>query len=120
MPIVACSVILVTACAHRDEAHLTMPSGTEIGEYVTERWIAGFSMRFSRFAGRPGQSSEVISIANARCESSFGCGIAECSYDVTAAFDGEEPVTRKLWSQFERSPNGALNEVLVIWHERKR
>ncbi len=111
---------MLTACAHREDARLTMPSTSEIGGYVAEHWTADFDLRFGRFAGRPGQISVLVSVANARCEPNFGGAIAECYYDVTAAFNGEERVTRELWSQFERDGDGELSETLIIWHERKR
>lgn len=119
-PGAACSAVLLTACAHPNDARLMMPTTTEISGYVAEHWTADFNARFSRFAGQPGQSSELVSVSNARCQPSFGGEIAECYYVVTALFSGGEGVTRELWSQFERNDDGSLNEVLIVWHERRR
>ena len=78
-----------------------------------------FNDRFGRFAGRRGQTSDLVSVQNAKCVHAFAGSVAECSFDVTARFGGGESVTRQLWSQFEREPDGSLAEVLVTWHYRK-
>ena len=87
---------------------------------MAAHWGAEFNQRFSRFAERTGQSSEFVSVQNAQCELTWGETVAECAYDVTATFSGGESVTRQLLSQFERSHDGALVEVLIVWHELKR
>jgi hypothetical protein len=97
-----------------------MPTTTEISGSVAEHWTADFNARFSRVAGKSGQSSELVSVSNARCEPNFGGAIAECYYVVMALFNGSERVTRELWGQFERDDDGALDEVLIVWHERRR
>lgn len=83
-PVATCSALLLTTCAHHEDARLTMPSTSEICGYVAEHWTADFDIRFGRFAGRPGQSSVLVSVTDARCEPNFEGAIAECSYDVTA------------------------------------
>ena len=112
---------LLTACAHRvDQPPIELPSAAEIGGYVTAHWGTDFNQRFSRFAARPGQSSEFVSVQNPHCYLNWGGTVAECTYEVTASFSGKEIVTRQLQSQFERGGDGALTEVLIIWHEQKR
>ena len=115
------TMLLTTACAHRPSSRvIELPGAAEIGSYVSTHWGQDFNQRFSRFAARPGQSSTLVSVQNANCTLNWGGSVAECSYDVTASFEGSERVTRKLQSQFEREADGGLNEVVIIWHERKR
>lgn len=121
LPAAALFAFLLSACAHRvDKPPIELPSAAEIGGYVAAHWGTDFNQRFSRFASRPGRSSEFVSVQNPQCYLNWGGAVAECAYEVTANFSGEETVTRQLQSQFERDGDGALTEVLIIWHERKR
>lgn len=118
---VALPAVLLAACAHHAEKRpIDLPGAAEIGSYVAAHWGPDFNQRFSRFATRAGQSSVFVSVQNARCGHNWGGTIADCSYDVTATFSGGEEVTRQLWSEFERGGDGALNEVIIMWHERRR
>ncbi|CAN7328960.1 hypothetical protein LJR164_001826 [Phenylobacterium sp. LjRoot164] len=109
-----------TACAHEATRPIEAPTSAEVGDHVASQWDADFSQRFSRFAGRQGQPSQLISVRNVHCDRSWGGRIANCTYDVTAVFNAEESVTRRLVSEFERTEGGSLNEVIIMWHERKR
>ena len=112
---------LPAACAHRTIEHpIKLPDATEVGGYVAANWKQEFNQRFGRFAGRTGQSSDLISVQNVHCELRWSGTIAECSYDVTASFGRDEKITRQLWSQFERNGVGFLNETIVVWHELRR
>ena len=113
--------LLLSACAHQaGEPSIELPRAGEIGGYVAAHWRTDFDQRFSRFAARPGQSSELVSVQNQQCYLNWGGTVAECTSEVTASFSGKESVTRQLQSQFERGADGTLAEVLIIWHERKR
>lgn len=110
----------LSACAHRvDKPPIELPDATEIGRYVTAHWATDFNLRFSRFAARPGESSEFVSVQNPHCYLNWGGTVAECAFEVTATFSGKEHVTRQLQSQFERGDDGTLHEVLITWHYRK-
>jgi hypothetical protein len=113
--------IFAAACTHRPATRqVNLPDTVEISDYVTHLWAPEFNQRFSRFAGRPGQPSDLVSVQNAHCELNWGGSVADCSYEVTARFNGGEPATRRLWSEFERDRDGGLNEVIIMWHERRR
>ena len=113
--------LLLAACAHQaGKPPIRLPDTAEIEGYVSARWAAEFNSRFNRFSGRPAQSSVFASVQNAYCRLAWGGTVAECSYDVSSRFGGDENVTLKLSSSFQRDGNGSLNEVLIIWHERER
>lgn len=99
---------------------MVLPAEAEIAGYVGAHWAADFSWRFNRFAGREGRSSELLSVQNSHCDLTWSNSVAECSYDVVAKFSDGEIVTRQFWSEFERASDGSLEEVLIIWHVRKR
>jgi len=122
VPIGAAFLALVAAgCAHQSaKLPVELPDAAEIGGYVAAHWRSDFDQRFSRFAPRQGQPSELVSVRNAHCDLNWGGSVAECAYDVTADFKDGARVTKQLSSQFERGRDGALNEAIIIWHERRR
>lgn len=116
----ALAAIFLAACAHQPkQPPMVLPDAAEVGAYIGANWTWRFSLDLMPLASRPGLTVELVSVQHVRCHHGLGGAIAECAYGVTGRFSDGKEVTRELWSPFDRGADGALNEALIIWHERR-
>lgn len=111
-------LILLTGCATSGTPVVLppRPSEAEVQDYVRTQW-ATYDRRLGVSAGRKGESATLISVSNVICTPYY---IAwACAFDVTAQFGSQPALTQRLVSQYDCTETGALNEIVLLVHERR-
>ena len=113
---------LLSACAPiapnvAEVPNPAVPSSDEVIAYVQTHW-SSYSERTSRFQQRPDEAASFIGVRDVSCGRYYG--IPDCSFTVTVSFGGGSIVDQRLSSLFDRRPDGALFETIVLIHERRR
>ncbi|WP_397422291.1 hypothetical protein [Phenylobacterium sp.] len=95
-----------------------LPPSEEVEAYVSQNW-SDYAWRFANFARQPGVRFQLISVRAVTCVYHYAT-IPGCSFDVVARPATGPEITQRLSSQFDRDAGGALTEVIVMLHERRR
>ena len=115
-------LISLTSCASNQLAAEStpaerLPSAEEVAAHVRAEWAADYGKRFARFEERDGEEAELTAVSNVSC--GYYYVTPECSFDIVARFaDGER--RRRMIDQFGWTPEGRLQAVFVMYHERRR
>ena len=112
--------MLVAGCAGTTMRPVAtpLPLSNEVEAYVSQNW-SSYEWRFANFAKQPGARSQLVSVRAVTCVYYFDT-IPDCSFDVVARMATGAEVTQRLSSQFDHDASGALTEVIVMSHERRR
>ena len=100
------------------EMSQTLPTANEVIAHVREHWGDDYSLRFASIAARRGQTAELLAVDTVKCN--YYYDIPDCSFQVTARFEGGPERTMELSSSFDRDDEGRLKAVLLLVHERPR
>lgn len=94
-----------------------LPTESELKSYVQAHW-SDWSKRFARFTSRRGETTELISVENANCE--FAYVTPQCRVGITGRFEDGSVKMQRMFAQFDRNQSGELEEVIVMYHRRKK
>jgi hypothetical protein len=109
------ALCLATSAQGAQAKAMRLPSSEEVERYVSSHWEKDYSWVFGSFLGISAAGSEVVSVRNVACRYYLTDGsVAECAFVVTARLKGGDITAHEMFSQFERTPDGALNRTLLI------
>jgi hypothetical protein len=103
-----------SAMAEEMAADEPLPTPDEVIAHVRAQWNEDYSQRFARFASRPGEMAELLAVTDVACFYYFG--VPDCTFEVTARFEGEAEQRREISENFGRDADGRLQSVIVSIH----
>jgi hypothetical protein len=121
---IALTLLCFSGCANQAisleqaRAKERLPTSDEVTAYIGSQWEIDYGPLFARFASRPTQKPDLMSVTNVSC--SYYIATPECSFDVVAHFPDEPPQQRNMVDQFGWTDDGKLQSVIVMYHERRR
>ena len=95
----------------------SLPTSEEVAAYISAHW-GEWAPRFAKFSAREGADATLVKVENVKCV--YRYFMPECNFEVTGDFSPDDRRTSTLFSQFDRDSAGNLEEVFVLFEERKR
>ncbi len=108
----------VTAKPYSNRPLPSLPSAKEVVDYIEAHWTEDYRERFGRFASRPQDAAQLISVTDVRCRYHYLTVI--CDFNATGKFTDESSRTLSMSDEFDRAGDGALESVVVFYEPRRR
>jgi hypothetical protein len=111
--------LLAAGCAAKStpvDVQIPLPTTSEVQTFVRENWKDWY-WRFANIAGHRGEDVSLESLGPVSCR--YHYFTPECTVEVTGRLADGTSKTLPMFAQFERNKSGALEEVLVLYEERR-